>query len=58
MGILDPFQLHELKINLTVSELEALSITIRNNIPNDRFIENLIMKLYDVVEEKLREIKS
>lgn len=58
MGNLDPFKLYDLHLQLTVSELEALSVTIRNNIPNNKFIENLIMKLYDEVEEKLKEIKE
>jgi hypothetical protein len=33
-------------------------MTIRNTVPNNKFIENLIMKIYDEVEEKLKEIKK
>jgi hypothetical protein len=58
MSSLDPFKLYDLHLQLTISELEALSVTIRNNIPNNKFIENLIMKLYDEVEGKLKEIKQ
>jgi hypothetical protein len=58
LGVHNPFQLYEIKLNLTESELHALSMTIRNTVPNNKFIENLIMKIYDEVEEKLKEIKK
>lgn len=53
-----PFKIYELTFKLTRSELELLIFTIKQIIPSSKFHENLVMKIYDELSNKLKEIQD
>lgn len=54
----NPFQLYNLTLTMTESELEILIDMIRRILPSDKFAENLVMKIYDEANELLTSIKK